>query len=408
MHCTGNEALRRLFLKLAPRAASIECFDIGLLPLAQLCGPMPDIRFRPGIGRHQLLAGLASHPAADLLTRLADRLWDYGGTLYGDGIDLAPEWSYRRILVVGEDFDEDAGSPSIPELLTRMADLSGANIDYASMARAKASPTRPEPLAPSILRFIPLRDHSDFGSLLDDHALVLVDAETAQDRQVTEMVVARRQPFRVLPSPLAPAAGSATQRISGFDPGCYLYDSERDYLFTREHRSDRPFLLVLGRKMPEAGVAFICRAFDLGGSPYGDLVFIGAGDERLVQRSSAIYSYNYFDGAAKLGALHRCRALVTMRTSGGTTAPIEAWLSERAVIANLANPAHCALIEHGKNGFLVGSLEDVAAAMSLVLRHAAVAATVGQNGRRAADQFTWSKVVRSFLAREHEHIEAAN
>jgi glycosyltransferase involved in cell wall biosynthesis len=80
---------------------------------------------------------------------------------------------------------------------------------------------------------------------------------------------------------------------------------------------------------------------------------------------------------------------------------LEAWMSERPVIANRGTLAFSELVEDGTDGLLVREPAELADAMRRLASDPKLAAGMGRNGRDKAETYSWARlavILRETLA----------
>ncbi|NLH83475.1 MAG: glycosyltransferase family 4 protein, partial [Phyllobacteriaceae bacterium] len=187
----------------------------------------------------------------------------------------------------------------------------------------------------------------------------------------------------------------------GIDPSEYLARGTQLERFRDFRGSDRPYFLVLGRKTASKGYRTIIEAHQQlvvsrGGDV--DLVLIGPDEDRQPVEGRDVHYYGRLSRELMLGALAGCVGLVTMSTSESFGIVIvEAWMSGRPVIANRRCLSFGELVEDGEDGILVGTTDELIAAMRTLLENPARAGAMGDAGhRKAMEKYTWSAAARRF------------
>ena len=168
--------------------------------------------------------------------------------------------------------------------------------------------------------------------------------------------------------------------------------------FAALHRSDKPFVLVLGRKTAakryriaiEAGEAVNAGAHTVA------LVLIGPDEDGQPIDSPHVHAYGTQPRDVVLGALASALCLVNMSESESFgIVLLEAWLAGRPVVAARKCAAFADLVRDGENGFLAESVADVARAIETYLCDEDCAARHARAGRRLAQAFEWRRIAES-------------
>ena len=169
--------------------------------------------------------------------------------------------------------------------------------------------------------------------------------------------------------------------------------------FRALHPSGDPFVLVLGRKSGAKNYATVVAAVEAvnrAGTRL-DLVMIGPDDDGLRLDSPHVHFLGSQPRPVVLGALAHCHCLATMSESESFgIVVVEAWMCGRPVVANGRNVAFADLIEHGRNGLLCQTADDVAAALKRLVDTPDEAACLGAAGRtEALARYTWPRVANA-------------
>ena len=218
-----------------------------------------------------------------------------------------------------------------------------------------------------------------------------------------EFYEAFRSADRVIAAP-RPAKGLFFDRIGaravtlpggGVDAAEFENAASGGRAFRALHPSLDPFVLVLGRKSGAknyASVVAAVEAVNRAGTRL-DLVMIGPDDDGLRLDSRHVHYLGSQPRAVVLGALAHCHCLATMSESESFgIVVVEAWMCGRPVVANGRNAAFADLIEHGRNGLLCQTVDDVAAALKRLVDAPDEAARLGAAGRaEALAGYTWRK-----------------
>jgi glycosyltransferase involved in cell wall biosynthesis len=71
---------------------------------------------------------------------------------------------------------------------------------------------------------------------------------------------------------------------------------------------------------------------------------------------------------------------------------LEGWMRSKPVIENAFCEPVASIIDHGENGYLCRTSEEIARRMLQLMADAKLARALGQAGRRKAEQYTWNAV----------------
>ena len=222
-----------------------------------------------------------------------------------------------------------------------------------------------------------------------------------------EFYEAFRSADRVIAFP-RPAKGLFFDRIGaravsvqggGVDAAEFENSPSGSRAFRALHPSLDPFVLVLGRKSGAknyASVVAAVEAVNRTGTRL-DLVMIGPDEDGQRLDSRHVHYLGSQPRAVVLGALAQCHCLATMSESESFgIVVVEAWMSGRPVVANGRNAASADLIEHGRNGLLCQTVDDVAAALKRLVEAPGEAARLGAAGRgEALAGYTWGSIAKA-------------
>ena len=222
-----------------------------------------------------------------------------------------------------------------------------------------------------------------------------------------EFYEAFRSADRVIAFP-RPAKGLFFDRIGaravsvqggGVDAAEFENSPSGSRAFRALHPSLDPFVLVLGRKSGAknyASVVAAVEAVNRTGTRL-DLVMIGPDEDGQRLDSRHVHYLGSQPRAVVLGALAQCHCLATMSESESFgIVVVEAWMSGRPVVANGRNAASADLIEHGRNGLLCQTVDDVAAALKRLVDAPGEAARLGAAGRgEALAGYTWGSIAKA-------------
>lgn len=169
--------------------------------------------------------------------------------------------------------------------------------------------------------------------------------------------------------------------------------------FKQVYSSDRPFILVLGRKSGAKGYQKIIDAVERLNQDGIDLdvVLIGPDDDGvLVDAPNASYLGRQPRDVVR-GALMSCVALCNMSISESFgIVLLEAWLSGKPVIVNKNCAAFHDMAVDGRNALMVGEDELLEAIQRLVLQPE-LGGRLGENGLATTRQFDWADVSERFV-----------
>jgi len=176
----------------------------------------------------------------------------------------------------------------------------------------------------------------------------------------------------------------------------------------------RPVILFVGRHVERKGIPFLIRAMDHLRQD-AELVICGHGDQTpaLKELAAAGASRDRIRFAGRVDAeeLSRLYAACTVfclpsivdsrgDTEGLGTVPLEAYAHGRPVVCSSAGGIPDVVVE-GETGFLVppGDATALAAALDRLLADPALAARMGETGRRLVlDRFSWPRIARDVEA----------
>lgn len=169
--------------------------------------------------------------------------------------------------------------------------------------------------------------------------------------------------------------------------------------FRQVHPSDRPFILVLGRKAGAKGYRKIIDVVEGLNRDGVDLhvVLIGPDDDGVsVDFPNASYLGRQPRNVVR-GALMSCIALCNMSASESFgIVLLEAWLAGKPVIVNKNCAAFHDMAEDGTNALMVGD-DELAGAILALLSQPNLRARLAENGATITDQFDWTAVSERFV-----------
>lgn len=184
------------------------------------------------------------------------------------------------------------------------------------------------------------------------------------------------------------------------------FSSQDVEFFQQVYPSDKPFILVLGRK---AGAKRYRKIIDAVEQLNRDgmklhVVLIGPDDDGLTINSlNASYLGRQPRNVVR-GALMSCIALCNMSTSESFgIVLLEAWLAGRPVIANKNCAAFHDMAVDGKNALMINE-DQLCDAISNLIRNPSLANKLAENGMKTAQQYSWSKVCDDFVTICKSHV----
>lgn len=186
---------------------------------------------------------------------------------------------------------------------------------------------------------------------------------------------------------------------AGCDAGEAFTDQDVD-AFRKVHPSDRPFVLVLGRKAGAKGYRSIIQAVEQLNAEGQDLqvVLIGPDDDGLAVESAHARYLGRQPREVVRGALRACELLCNMSSSESFgIVLLEAWLAGKPVIANRYCAAFHDMAVDQQNALLVAP-DQVAEAIRSLLGQPELAARLAANGRSLVERFDWANVAVDFVA----------
>ncbi len=192
------------------------------------------------------------------------------------------------------------------------------------------------------------------------------------------------------------------------DPDRYGDLAAAKNLFDRICPLEEPFFLVLGAKTGSKGYHRALDAFELARAEgvEAKTVLIGPDADGLPVGNRHIRYLGEQPADVVIGALASSAALVSMSESESFgMAIIESWACGRPVIVNRGLLAFRDLVDDQENGLLVGSAEELARAMTRVIRNPEEANAMGRKGRaKALAQFNrrtvgaqWAEALENLL-----------
>jgi glycosyltransferase involved in cell wall biosynthesis len=188
-------------------------------------------------------------------------------------------------------------------------------------------------------------------------------------------------------------------------PGGGITPAEFEHLengieaFMSLHQSERPFVLVLGRKSGAKNYGLVVDAVDIVNRSGRrlDLVMIGPDEDGRAIDSSSVKYYGNQPRAVVLGALASCLCLANMSDSESFgIVLIEAWMCKKPVVANRHCAAFAELVLHDRNGFLCESVQEVVSALESTIQDPEKAQRLGEAGHSTiVDTYAWSRIAAS-------------
>jgi glycosyltransferase involved in cell wall biosynthesis len=169
--------------------------------------------------------------------------------------------------------------------------------------------------------------------------------------------------------------------------------------FQHIYPSDRPFILVLGRKADAKGYRKIINAVEQlnRGGVHLHVVLIGPDDDGVpVDSPNATYFGRQPRNVVR-GALMSCMALCNMSTSESFgIVLLEAWLAGKPVIVNKNCAAFHDMAVDGVNALMVRD-DELPNAIHTLVSQPERRALLANNGIAITDQFDWAAVSERFL-----------
>lgn len=185
--------------------------------------------------------------------------------------------------------------------------------------------------------------------------------------------------------------------------GCDATESftEQDVAaFRQVFPSNRPFVLVLGRKAGAKGYQRVIEAVEQLNREGQDLqlVLIGPDDDGLPVDSEHACYLGRQPREVVRGALLACELLCNMSSSESFgIVLLEAWLAGKAVIAN----RHCAAFHDmavDRHNALLVTPAELTEALRSLLADPELALRLAANGRQQVERFDWATVAAEFVA----------
>jgi glycosyltransferase involved in cell wall biosynthesis len=181
-----------------------------------------------------------------------------------------------------------------------------------------------------------------------------------------------------------------------------------DYREYRPYRHPKPYILGIGRLVPQKGFDILIRAFERLEDKSHDLLIVGEGSERvgleqLAERSSARDRVRFLgiaDHETAVSLFQGCAFFVLpSRQEPQGIVNLEAMASGKAVVASHVGGVP-ELVVDGETGLLVPAEDDaaMAAAMTRLIRDQALTQRLGCAGRARAENFDWTVVADRYLA----------
>jgi glycosyltransferase involved in cell wall biosynthesis len=165
--------------------------------------------------------------------------------------------------------------------------------------------------------------------------------------------------------------------------------------FREVHGSDRPFVLVLGRKAAGKRYETVLEAVALAGHEEAsfDIVMIGPDEDLKPVDQPFVHYYGSRDREFVLGALAECVCLVNMSESESFgIVLLEAWAMRRPVVAQRNCVAFTDLVQDGVNGYLAEGPHEVRRRIEEYLGNPALAARHASAGHEVAQRFSWKSL----------------
>lgn len=184
------------------------------------------------------------------------------------------------------------------------------------------------------------------------------------------------------------------------------YDSDEKFTiddqnaFQAIYTSNRPFVLVLGRKAGAKGYHHVIEAVEQLNQQGVDVqvVVIGPDDDGVeIQSANAVYLGRQPRNIVR-GALLSCVALVNMSTSESFgIVLLEAWLAGKPVIANIGCAAFHDMAVDNKNSLLVNK-DELPSAIDKLLNDHALAIRLADEGRKVLKDYSWNLITNKFIS----------
>ncbi|MGX5699740.1 glycosyltransferase [Acinetobacter kookii] len=185
--------------------------------------------------------------------------------------------------------------------------------------------------------------------------------------------------------------------------GCDISEQflkEDQEAFSKIYNSNRPFILVLGRKAGAKGYQQIIDSVEHLNKQGINLctVLIGPDDDEIpVNSPNAIYLGRQSRSVVR-GALLSCMALCNMSASESFgIVLLEAWLAGKPVIVNKNCAAFHDMAIEGENAFLV-EISELSKAIIQLIDNPELGQKLAKNGQNMAKSFDWKNVNANFVS----------
>lgn len=177
------------------------------------------------------------------------------------------------------------------------------------------------------------------------------------------------------------------------------FTEEDEINFRSIYKSETPFFLVLGRKSGAKGYSDAIKSIEeISRNNSCHLVLIGPDDDGIPVDSKHATYLGQQPRSVLRGALKSCLALVNMSSSESFgIVLLEAWRASRPVIANSECSAFRDLVIDNNNGLLVDK-STLSQAMKTILLDSSLRSTLGTNGKKTAEEYSWDNISKSFLS----------
>jgi glycosyltransferase involved in cell wall biosynthesis len=179
-------------------------------------------------------------------------------------------------------------------------------------------------------------------------------------------------------------------------------DADASRHFAKIHARANPFYLVLGRKTASKGYrqAILAHRILRQSRHDIDLVLIGPDDDGHRIDAEGVFYLGRQSREAIRGALAACLGLVNMSESESFGIVLcESWLFGKPVIANGNCYSFRDLVRHGETGFLVGAVQELAAAMNVLADDEKRRDRMGRAGfKEAIGKYGWEQVADAVRA----------
>ncbi len=175
------------------------------------------------------------------------------------------------------------------------------------------------------------------------------------------------------------------------------------------HQHARPYILGIGRWVPQKGFDVLLRAFAQAAQNENfdhDLLLAGEGSERA-KLESLVAELKLAERVHLLGRAERPRAVSLFKGASFFVLPsrhepfgivnLEAMIAGKAVVATRVGGVP-EIVHHEKNGLLVegDDVESLSAAITRLASDETLRARLGANGREFAREFSWANIAAQY------------